>query len=122
MPWSASSSAARASTSTTRGPISRPSGPGSEMSDFQHFKIWLSHAVGLPKDALHVYVGLAIFLLAAILFRRSLGARLPILAVIGAALAGEIWDVVETNAAGQRIIWAASWHDLWNTCFWPLVL
>ena len=92
------------------------------MSDFQHFKVWLSQAVGLPKDALHVYVGLAVFLIVAILSRRPLRSTLPIGAVIAAALAGEIWDVVETNAAGQRIVWAASWHDLWNTCFWPAVL
>jgi len=92
------------------------------MSDFQHFKVWLSHAVGLPKDALHIYVGLALFLLVAIVARRPLRSALPIGAVIAAALVGEIWDVVETEAAGQRIIWAASWHDLWNTAFWPAVL
>ena len=92
------------------------------MSDFQLAKIWLSQAIGLPKDALHIYVGLIVFLLAAALFRQPLRGRFPILAVIAAALAGEAWDIVETHAAGQRIAWWRSWHDVWNTCFWPGVL
>ena len=92
------------------------------MSDFQHLKLWLSQLVGLPKDALHIYVGLAVFLLAAILFRQPLRGRFPIAAVVGAALAGEAWDIFETHAAGQRIAWANSWHDVWNTSFWPAVL
>ena len=92
------------------------------MSNFQTFKLWLVDLVGLPKDALHIYVGLAVFLLAAILFRQPLRGRFPILAVIVAALAGEAWDIVETHSAGQRIAWMRSWHDVWNTSFWPAVL
>ena len=92
------------------------------MSDFQHVKLSLSQLLGLPKDALHIYVGLSVFLLAAILFRQPLRGRFPILAVLVAALAGEAWDIAETHMAGQRIAWARSWHDLWNTSFWPMVL
>ena len=92
------------------------------MSDFQLFKIGLTQTLGLPKDALHIYAGLAVFLLAAILFRRPLRGPLPIAAVLLVALAGEAWDMFDTHAAGQRIAWASSWHDIWNTSFWPAVL
>ena len=92
------------------------------MSEFQQAKVWLSHVLGLPKDALHIYVGLIVFLLAAGLFRQPLRGRWPILAVIGVALAGEAWDIVETAAASERIAWWNSWLDVWNTCLWPGVL
>ena len=89
---------------------------------FQQAKISLVHLVGLPKDALHIYVGMLVFLLAAILFRAPLKSWKPIAAVALAALAGEIWDVIDTVNIGARVVWARNWHDIWNTCFWPFVL
>ena len=92
------------------------------MSGFQELKIWLTQAAGLPKDALHIYVGLAVFLLTAALLRRPLRSLVPIGAALAAALAGEAWDLYDTWAAGQRLRWDRGWHDVWNTCFWPFVL
>ena len=92
------------------------------MSAFQTFKMSLVHAFGLPKDALHIYVGMILFLGTAALLRRPLRSSLPMLVVILAALAGELWDILDTRAAGREIFWGRSWHDIWNTCFWPLTL
>jgi hypothetical protein len=92
------------------------------VSGFQQAKMALVHLLGLPKDALHIYVGLAIFLAAAALLRRPLGSWLPIAAVLAAALVGEAWDLIETHAAGARLQWDRNWHDVWNTCFWPTML
>lgn len=92
------------------------------MSSFQSAKVWLLQLLGLPKDALHIYVGLLIFLGVAALFRRSLSSPLPMLAVLTAALAGEVWDVFDTWRAGQPIYWWRNWHDVWNTSFWPAIL
>jgi hypothetical protein len=92
------------------------------VSRFQQAKLSLMEIFGLPRDALHIYVGLAIFLLAAALFRQPLRARFPILLTLAAAVAGEAWDVIETHGAGKAIAWTGSWHDIWNTCFWPAVL
>ena len=92
------------------------------MSPLQEAKLWVMGLAGLPKDALHIYVGLAVFLGAAALARRPLGSRLPILFVLLAALAGEIWDVIDTINAGRPIRWSLNWHDVWNTMFWPTVL
>ena len=92
------------------------------MSPFQHAKIALGHLLGLPKDALHIYVGLAVFLAAAALLRRPLGSWAPIAAVLAVALAGEAWDLIETRGAGATPHWDRNWHDVWNTCFWPAVL
>lgn len=92
------------------------------MSGFQQAKVALAQWAGLPKDALHIYVGLAVFLLAAALLRAPLRSWKPITAVILAALAGEAWDIFETRQAGQPIRWDRNWHDVWNTCLWPAVL
>jgi len=82
----------------------------------------LVHLLGLPKDALHIYVGLAVFLAAAALSRRPLGSWVPIAIVVVAALTGEAWDLIETHAAGARPHLERNWHDVWNTCFWPAIL
>ncbi|MEA3009451.1 MAG: hypothetical protein QOJ91_1143 [Sphingomonadales bacterium] len=92
------------------------------MSVFQQAKMALVHLLGLPKDALHIYVGLTVFLAAAAAFRRPLGSWLPIAAVVAAALAGETWDLIDTHASGARPHWDRNWHDVWNTCFWPGLL
>lgn len=92
------------------------------MSGFQSAKLELVAALGLGKDALHIYVGLAVFLLAAALTRRPLKSLVPISLVLAVAAAGEIWDLLDTARAGKSLWWRGSWHDLWNTLFWPFVL
>jgi hypothetical protein len=92
------------------------------MSPFQHAKLALVGFAGLPKDALHIYAGLIVFLGAAALFRRPLSSWLPLGAVLLAALAGELWDVIDTHNAREPIHWWRNWHDVWNTLFWPAVL
>lgn len=89
---------------------------------FQDAKLAIIHWAGLPRDALHIYVGLAVFLGAAALFRRPLSGSVPIAAVLLAALAGEAWDLLETWRKGATIHWSRNWHDVWNTMFWPAIL
>ena len=92
------------------------------MSAFQHSKIWILQLFGLPKDALHIYVGLIVFLGAAALFRLPLKSGKPFAAVLLAAVAGELWDVIDTYRAAEPMVWARNWHDVWNTCLWPGIL
>ena len=66
------------------------------MSDFQAAKIFLIHLTGLPRDALHIYVGLAVMLGVAAFAGRSLRDPRPIAAVLLVALAGEVWDLFDT--------------------------
>jgi hypothetical protein len=92
------------------------------VSSFQSAKIFFIHLTGLPRDALHIYVGLAVMLGVALLSGRSLRDPRPIAAVLLVALAGEIWDLLDTSRAGKPLVFGKSWHDLWNTLFWPAVL
>ncbi len=92
------------------------------MSFLQSTKLALMEATNLSKDALHVYVGLGVMLLVVILFKKSLRDWRPITAVLIAAVAGEIWDVIDTWGHGGKPRFDANWKDIWNTSFWPAVL
>jgi hypothetical protein len=92
------------------------------MGPYQSAKLWLAETIGLSKDALHVYVGLSAFLLAAILFRVPLRDWRPLATAFLVAVAGEIWDIIERVDPNGRPFWASNWHDLWNTMFWPTAL
>lgn len=91
-------------------------------SAFQSAKLWLVDVVGLSKDALHIYVGLAVFLVAVYLLRRRSPTVVPLLFVFAVAVAGEILDARDDLRGLGHWRWRASLHDIVNTMFWPLVL
>lgn len=92
------------------------------MGQFQALKVALLDLFGLGKDALHIYVGLAVFLLTALLFRLPLRDCRPLAAVFLAAVAGELLDLFEELEPNEQPRWGANWHDIWNTMFWPTML
>lgn len=92
------------------------------MSPLQTVKLWTVGHIGLAKDALHIYVALALFLGSATLFEWRLSDRRPWLIVFAAAVAGEAWDLRDSLVYGTRIDPWANWHDIWNTLFWPSVI
>jgi len=89
------------------------------VSPLQSAKFGLMEATGLSKDALHVYVALALFLGSAALFRWRLSGWKPWTLVAAAAVVGEAWDLRDSFVHGTPIRLRASGHDLWNTLFWP---
>jgi hypothetical protein len=93
-----------------------------ETSTVQAFKLAIVSTTGLSKDALHVYVGLALFLLAVILVRGKRSLVLPWCAALLAALMAEALDLKDDIASLGHWRWAASLHDVLNTLFWPTVL
>lgn len=92
------------------------------MSTFHSVKHEIVQFASLSKDALHIYVGLAVFLLAAALARKGMKSLFPLLAVVAVALLGELLDARDDfrNLGRWRI--GASLHDLFNTTLWPLVI
>jgi hypothetical protein len=92
------------------------------MSSFQSFKHQLVLAAELSKDALHIYIGLAVFLLVAMFARKGFKSGWAILAVLVVAVIGEVLDLRDEYRLRERLLWWSSLHDLVNTCFWPLVL
>lgn len=92
------------------------------MSALQSAKLYLAEMSYLGKDALHVYIGLIVFFGSAVLFRWSLHGWRPLIAVTAAALAGEIWDIIDRANDGVVQNFPANWHDIWNTLFWPVAI
>ena len=93
-----------------------------EVSVFKGVKLAIEAATGLSTDALHVYVGLSIFLLAKLALPKHLNKLLPLAFVVVAAVMGELLDMRDdiNNLGYWR--WQASLHDLVNTVFWPFIL
>ncbi|MCB1755739.1 MAG: hypothetical protein KDJ38_09465 [Gammaproteobacteria bacterium] len=92
-----------------------------ETSIVQLVKLEIVQTLGLSKDALHVYVGLAVFMLV-VAAKKSVRSMLPWLAVLAVAVVGEILDRRDDIASLGHWRWTASLHDVLNTLFWPTVL
>ena len=92
------------------------------MSAFQEAKLWLVGHVHLAKDALHIYVGLLLFLGSAWLLRWPVRSWKPWALVLVVAVLGEAWDLRDSQVYHTRIDLRGNWKDLWNTMFWPTAL
>ncbi|HYD12457.1 MAG TPA: hypothetical protein VEC11_06390 [Allosphingosinicella sp.] len=90
--------------------------------DYTHLKNLISQYTGLEKDALHIHAALFIYILAALLFRRSPRSPLPWLIVFGIELANEAHDFWENWGAPLSWALGEGVKDLWNTMLWPTVL
>ncbi|MEJ6066691.1 hypothetical protein MT378_02920 [Psychrobacter sp. 16-Bac2893] len=100
--------------------------------DFYLFKNGVVSATGLEKDALHIYVGISVYLLSVILLRPifkkySIRAFIALIMVTCIALLGEYLDNRQTItelglAAIESAELMASIHDIINTCMLSYVL
>jgi len=100
--------------------------------DFTAFKMNVVETTGLAKDALHIYVGVGVYLLCLVALRpiiKSQGIRsfIALIVVTCIALLGEYLDnrdTIEslglTGLSREQIL--ASIRDLINTCMLPYVL
>ena len=93
-----------------------------EISTVQSIKLAIMSGTGLTRDALHIHLGLAAMVLAALLFRRSLRSLLPWFVALAACLLVEAADLRDDIATYGYLRWGASAHDLLNTMLWPTVL
>lgn len=63
-------------------------------------KLRIENVLGIDHDILHIFIGLAVWLLAATLTRRSIASPLPIVVLLVAALFNEAVD-----------LWVERWPD-----------
>lgn len=89
---------------------------------FQEQKLWLVTSADLSKDTLHVYLGMALFLLVRLVWRWRGGWFAAWLAVLAMACGGEWLDMTAEASRSAIQPDAAHWHDIWNTMFWPTIL
>jgi len=92
------------------------------MSTFQQLKLFIVDSLGLAKDGLHVYVGVAAFILSVLVLRRSARSIRVLFLGVALALLGEGLDLRDDIARLGYPRWGASAHDIWNTNLIPIVL
>ena len=88
-------------------------------SPLQAVKWWIVQHTDLAKDALHIYVALALFFGTALVFAWKPSSWKPWSVVAAAAIAGEAWDLRDSVVYQTPIDLSANWHDIWNSLFWP---
>lgn len=84
---------------------------------YSEFKQWMGDATGASEDLLHVHLGLLIFVVVAVVFRRRMHSLWPVSLVWAFALANELVDYF---APGWQVDTSAL--DVLNSVFWPTVL
>ena len=89
---------------------------------YNALKTQLSELLSITKDALHIHIGLAIFLGAALIFRRSLASWLPWLALLAFEFANELMDIFHFHGGAIGFEVGDSLKDILNTMFWPTVV
>lgn len=88
------------------------------VAQYQAYKLAFSQWVGIDDWLLHTQSGMLIFLLAAIVTRRSVGAWLPLTVVVLAELVNEWFDRISYGSWR----WEDTSRDLGFTLVWPLLL
>jgi hypothetical protein len=93
-----------------------------QTSAYQLLKLRFLAVVPLAKDAAHIYIGFACFLLAVTLLRIDAGSLRALLPGLVVSLLLEIPDLRDGLVSTGHLRWAASLKDVVNTNLIPLVL
>lgn len=93
-----------------------------ETSTYQNLKLTFLEVVNLSKDAVHMHIGLLVFFLAVVLWRRGRVDFVSLVPVFLVAGAMEALDLRDDLASFGYMRWSASLHDLINTVFWPTLV
>jgi hypothetical protein len=87
--------------------------------DWYHVKIMIVDATGLSRDALHVHIGLCLFIGLHIFLRLSLRNPLPWIALLLLTLGGEWSDLAYETWPDRGMQLGESFRDICNTMFQP---
>jgi len=80
-----------------------------------NLKILLTDLLHLSRDALHIHVGLGIYVIAILALRRGPASPIPWLIVLGFELINEVLDLYhEVDISGAIV-------DVLNTMLWPTI-
>ncbi len=89
--------------------------------DWYEIKNWLELLTGLDRDSLHVYAGVGVQLIVALIFRHSLASSIPWIFVVTVALANEYYDYsyVPETLNDKKEYYDEAVRDIWNTLLLP---
>lgn len=89
---------------------------------FGDMKIWIVAITGLSRDALHIHVGMGLYLAARLLLRGSGHSAWALALVLTVALTAEVLDHIYEMSRMMRCDLADHLQDLVNTSLWPVIL
>ena len=88
-------------------------------SAFASLKEVIESSSHLSADALHVHIGLVLFLIGAALMRSERRFLYSLGWLLAICLVGELFDLSKAYSEGSRLRWLGSAKDLVNTMLWP---
>lgn len=89
---------------------------------YQQLKIWILDIVELSQDAMHMHVGLVVFFLTLIFWRRRRTDWILLLPVALAAAGMEVLDLYDDYVTTGDLNRRESLHDFLNTIAWPVAI
>jgi hypothetical protein len=92
------------------------------VSPIQTFKLAIIEMLGISKDAVHIYIGIACFLLALTVGRRRPGSFRALLPGLLVSIALEVIDLADDYLHRGLLIWMPSLKDVVNTNLTPLAM
>ena len=91
-------------------------------SFYQNFKLTILSLVHLSKDAVHIYIGLLVLFLWVLVSRKALRSFKVLVPVFLVAVVMELLDMRDNYHSFRAYRWSASFHDILNTSFWPVII
>ncbi|WP_339722666.1 hypothetical protein [uncultured Paraglaciecola sp.] len=93
-----------------------------ETSPFQGLKLQIVELLSLSKDAIHIHIGMSVFIVAVCVLskgRITFKCLLPVFIVAAGMEAMDLYD--DFNSLGY-CRWGNSLHDFINTSLWPVII
>ena len=93
-----------------------------DTSTYQLLKIHILNFLDISRDAVHIHIGLVVFFLAVVLWKKGrieLACLMPVFLV---AMGMEAFDLRDDLRSFGHFRWSASLHDLINTTIWPVAI
>ena len=92
------------------------------MSPIQSFKLAIVEALGISKDAIHIYIGVGCLLVSLTIGRRRPGSFGALWLGLIVSVALEVIDLADDYVQRGLLIWMPSVKDIVNTNLIPLVM
>lgn len=92
-----------------------------EMSNYQSLKLFILDFVNLSKDAIHIHIGMVVFVCAVMLWKKGKVEVSCLIPVFFVATSMEVLDLKDNWQSLGYMQWSASFHDIVNTTFWPVI-
>jgi len=78
--------------------------------------------LGISRDAAHIHIGLLIFFVSVVYWRKGRIDKWSLIPVLSVALLGEIIDVVDYLVTVGDVYWANSLEDIVQSMLWPVII